>query len=68
MTFEEGPYIEVGGLSARVYFAAVPLPHSDEREHKLTLLLGCAHDVNLTGYIVVNETPQIFTMTDSKEE
>jgi hypothetical protein len=68
MTFEEGPYITVGGLSARDYFAAVPLPHSDEKEQKLTLLLGCAHDVNLTGYIVVNtEMPQDFTMTDGEE-
>ena len=68
MTFEEGPYIEVGGLSARDYFAAIPLPHSDEREQKLKLLLGCAYNVNLMGYIIVNETPQIFTMTDSEEE
>ena len=68
MTFKEGPYITVGGLSTRDYFAAVPLPHSDEKEQKLTLLLGCAHDVNLTGYIVVNtEMPQDFTMTDGKE-
>ena len=68
MTFEEGPYIEVGGLRARDYFAAVPLPPSDEREQQLTLLLGCAHDVNLTGYIVVPKTPQIYAMTDSEEE
>jgi hypothetical protein len=68
MTFQEGPYINVGGLSARDYLVAVPLPPSDEKEQKLTLLLVCAHAVNLTGYIVVNtETPRDFTMTDEEE-
>jgi hypothetical protein len=68
MTFEEGPYIKVDDLSARDYFAAVPLPPSNEREQQLTLLLGHAHDANLTSYIVVPEPPQIYAMTESEEE
>ena len=68
MTFEEGPYIKVEDLGACDYFAAVPLPPSTEREQKLTLLLGHAHDANLTSYIVVTAPPQIYAMTESEEE
>ena len=44
------------------------MPPSNKREQQLTLLLGHAHDANLTSYIVVPEPPQIYAMTESEEE
>ena len=52
MTFEEGPFVGMRGQSVRDLFAAVPLPPTNDIKQKLTLLLGCADDVNQTVFIV----------------
>ena len=66
MTFEEGSSLMLGGQSACDIFSAVPLPPRDNIERILTLLLGCAEDINQTGFIV--EKPYMFRNYVNVEE